>query len=196
MSRGRLAVQRDRAIVVVAHDRLRADDIVDLGDRSDRHHVAVCVAHVQTLNVVDGVSVRLRSLHRHLPGAAEEVEVVDIVAAERALQRGEQIAHRDAERLQTVAVDIEIELRRARRIGCKGGAKRRVLVRGDDQSAGGGRKIGDRTTLQVEQLVFEARTGAEAHDRRQVEGEDLCAADRLTLGHGRADCRFDAGRIT
>ena len=61
---------------------------------------------------------RVLGLDVDLPGAAEQVEVVDVVAAERGLQGGEDVAHLDAQHLRLVAVDVEIDLRR---VGGEGG---------------------------------------------------------------------------
>ena len=47
-----------------------------------------------------------------LPGAAEQVEVVDVEPAERRLQRIEDVGDLDAQHLRLVAVDIETDLRR------------------------------------------------------------------------------------
>ena len=48
-----------------------------------------------------------------LPGAAEAVEVVDVVAAQVRLQRVEDVGQRHAHRLDLLAVDVHVELRRA-----------------------------------------------------------------------------------
>ena len=58
-------------------------------------------------------------LNVDLPGAAEDVEVVDVVAAERRLQRVENVADLDAEHLRLVAIDIEIDLRRVGGVGAE-----------------------------------------------------------------------------
>ena len=52
-----------------------------------------------------------------LPGPAEQVEVVHVDAAQRGLQRGEDIVDIEPDRLRLVAVDVEIDARRRRREG-------------------------------------------------------------------------------
>ena len=60
--------------------------------------------------------------------------------------------------------------------------ERRVLVGGEHQAARDRGDVGRACApLRLMQLVFEAAAGAEADDRRQVEGEDVRLADRLEL---------------
>ena len=49
----------------------------------------------------------------HLPGAAEAVEVVDVIAAQIHLQRVEDVGERHAHRLGLGAIDVHVELRRS-----------------------------------------------------------------------------------
>ena len=56
-------------------------------------------------------------LDLHLPGAAEQVEVVGVGAAHRGLQGDEDVADRDAERLGALAVELEVDLRRGGAVG-------------------------------------------------------------------------------
>ena len=52
-------------------------------------------------------------LHVHLPGAAESVEVVNIIAAQERLERVEHVGERHPRRADLGAVNIRVELRRA-----------------------------------------------------------------------------------
>ena len=84
-----------------------------VGHRAQRHHVAVGVAD---LELPDDVRVHAEGgvgLDVHLPGAAEAVEVVDVVAAQVRLQRVEDVGQLHAHRLDLGPVDVHVELRRA-----------------------------------------------------------------------------------
>ena len=106
-----------------------------------------------------------------LPGAAEQVEVVDVEAAERRLQRVEDVADLDAQHLRLVAVDVETDLRRVGGEGAEDAGELGLLVGGDQQAAHHGREVGRALALQRFEHVLEAAGVAEAEDRRQVERE-------------------------
>ena len=97
-------------------------------------------------------STRARSdclaLHVHLPGPAEQIEIVDVSAAEHGLHGVEEIRHDNAERLQLFAIDVQVELRRAGRIGREDALQRRILVGGEDETAGDCRDVGRRRRRQ------------------------------------------------
>ncbi len=77
----------------------------------------------------------------------------------------------DAQHLQPLAVEIEADLRRGHREGrAHAGRSGFWLAAMTSPRETCGQRL-DACALQVEQLVLEARTGAEADDRRQVEGE-------------------------
>ena len=82
--------------------------------RRERHHGAAVAAHVEAVDVVRLAALRSLRLRLDPVGAAEEVEVVDVIAAEERLQREEHVAQLDAERFDLVAVDLELDLRNAR----------------------------------------------------------------------------------
>ena len=66
-------------------------------------------ADVDAIDVVDRLAVGGLGLRLHLPGAPEQIDVVDVDAAERGLQRLEHVGDVDAEDLRLVAVDVEID---------------------------------------------------------------------------------------
>ena len=80
------AIDGNRTIVVVARDNLRAGYGPDGGDRSQRHLVAVAVADLYFPKILDIAPIGHFALQVDLPGAAEQVEVVHVIAAERRLQ--------------------------------------------------------------------------------------------------------------
>jgi hypothetical protein len=61
---------------------------------ADRHHPAGAVAHVDLPDVGNVAAVGCLALYVDLPGAAIQVEVVDVDAAERRLQRGKILGRR------------------------------------------------------------------------------------------------------
>ncbi len=89
-------------------------------------------------------------------------------AAQNRLQRGEDIAQVDAQRLHLVAVDIEEELRRVGRIGGEDARQLRPLVGGEDEAPRHGGKIGGGRAPEALQLELEAAAGAKPDDRRRL----------------------------
>src|SRR4029077_15225501 len=90
-------VDHRRRKAVVAHDGLWPLDKTRLGQRANRHHGARRAADIDAVDVVDGAAKARLGLDVDLPGPAEQVEVVDIDAAQGRLQRGEDVAHLDAQ---------------------------------------------------------------------------------------------------
>ena len=124
----RRAVDDRGAVAIVAHDRLRPLHELGFGERPDRHHAALGVADIDRVDVVDAVAKLRIGLDIDLPGAAENVEVVDVVTAERRLQRVENVADLDAEHLRFVAIDIEIDLRRVGGVSAEHAGKLGLLI--------------------------------------------------------------------
>ena len=170
---------------------LRPEHELGLGQRADRHHRAGGVAHIDAIDVVDRVAEAVLRLDVDLPGAAEQVEVVDVEAAEGGLQGVEHVAHLDAQHLRLVAVDVEKDLRRVGGEGAEDAGELGLLVGGHDQAARDGGEIGRRLALQGLQHVLEAAGAAEPEDRRQVEGKDDGALDRGELGPQAGDDGVD-----
>jgi hypothetical protein len=71
----------------------------------------------------------------------EQVEVVDIEAAERRLQRVEDVGDAYPEHLHLVAVDVEPDLRRVGGEGAEHAGQFRLLVGGHQQGAHHGGEI-------------------------------------------------------
>src|SRR3546814_465543 len=88
---GRSAVDDCRVVVVIAGERLRPENQARLGKSPNRHHLALVVLHVDPIDVVDLRAVVGLGLDVDLPGPAEEIEVVHVIAAERGLQRGNDV---------------------------------------------------------------------------------------------------------
>src|SRR5258708_11326016 len=101
-----------------------------------RQRVGGGVAVKEPPDVRNVGAIRGLALNVDLPGAAVEVEVVDIDAAQGGLQRGEYVADIEAERLRLGAVDVEIDRRIGRREGREHARQPRVLVGGADQAHG------------------------------------------------------------
>ena len=103
---------------VVADDLERPGRVAHLGHRPQRHHVAVRVADSELL---DGLRIRAKpilGLDVDLPGAAEAVEVVDVVASQVRLQKVEDVGQLHPHGLDLGPVHVDVELGRA---GAEGG---------------------------------------------------------------------------
>ncbi len=117
IARRRRTVQHHRPQVVVAHDRRGGSDEVDIGHRLQRQQLAARRAHAHPEHVVDVGAVGRVGLHLDLPGAAEQVEVVGVAAAQRRLHRREEVGDADAQRLGALTVELEVDLRRRGAVG-------------------------------------------------------------------------------
>ena len=167
----RRAVHNRGPVSVVTHHRLRPLHELCLGQGADRDHLCLGVAHIDPVDVVHFFAKRGLGLDIDLPCAAEHVEVVDVVAAERRLQGIEDIGDLDAEHLRLVAVDIEIDLRRVGSIGAEHARELGLPVGRHEEAAERCREIGRRLALQRLQHVLEAAGTAEAENGRKVERE-------------------------
>src|SRR6202011_3898682 len=107
---GWTAVQRRAAEVVIADDRLRTENEPRLGESPDRDHVTVLIADIDAVDVIHAGSLGSLALQVDLPGATEQIEVIDVGVTEHRLQSVEHIRQVDAECLDLFAVDIEIDL--------------------------------------------------------------------------------------
>ena len=99
MARRGTTVDGHAAQVVEANDRLRPEHDARSGEGAQRYHVSAGVAHVDAEDIIDTAAIDRFALHVDLPGAAEQVEIVDVGAAEHRLQRIEDGGNVDAERL-------------------------------------------------------------------------------------------------
>src|SRR5580704_16696753 len=194
---GRSAVDRDGAIVVVAGDDLRSLLEAAVGDGSERHHLVAVVADVDLPQVGNVVAVGRLALDVDLPGPAQHVEIVDVDAAQRGLQRGEDVAYVQPERLRLAAVDVEIDQRIGGRERREDSRQRRIGVGGGDHAAHDA--VDGRGFLPFEgfQHVLEPATGRQADDRGKVEGHDFGLANSRSFGKHFADefvCRVGGSR--
>ena len=107
-----VAVDGRRRVHVVAHVHDRAADVFHVAQRAQRDHVAQLVADFELADVGGADAVLLLGQDVDLPGAAELVEQVDVVAAHVGRERVEHVFHGHGQRAALGAVDIDIELRR------------------------------------------------------------------------------------
>jgi hypothetical protein len=89
-------------------------------ERAQRHHLALALswagAHIELLeNVGTGAGARV-GLDVDLPGAAELVELIDVIPAHVHLESRKDILDRHLQRLDLGAVDVHEELGRVRPI--------------------------------------------------------------------------------
>ena len=108
-TRRRHALHLGRRIEIVARHAIRDRRIPQLGDRSDRHHLAAGVARLQAHQVLPVAPEPAVGLGDHLVRSAQEIEVVDVLRAEIDLQRVEHVGRRQPDLLGLQAVDIGID---------------------------------------------------------------------------------------
>src|ERR1700704_1973002 len=90
------------------------------------------------IDIIDPVAVLCLALDIDLPEAAEGIELVNVVAAERRLQGAEYLADLNAECLCLVAIDTEIDLRIVGRVGAEDVRQLGLLVCLEHEPAHGG----------------------------------------------------------
>ena len=147
----------------------------DVDQRAQRHHLAVLVADLDQVDVLDAVAEAALGLDGDLPVPAELVEAVDVERAEVNLQGLVDVVERHAQRVDLGAVDVHEELRR---VGAELAWTRRSgrapVCSLRDQLVGlvlQGRQAQAAAVLDHE---LEAAGDAEARDRRRAEHGDLC----------------------
>src|ERR1700722_1760637 len=111
----RPSLHSHRADVVVADQSRRTDHDSDFDETPQRDHLAVIVANVYPIDVVDFIAVVRFRLHLDLPTPPIQIDVVDVVTAKRGLQGLEYSVQRRPEDLGLVAIDIEKDRRIGRR---------------------------------------------------------------------------------
>ena len=165
-ARPRVGVHACRGIHVVARDHDRPAHGAHRGEGGQGHHVSLVVAHFQLLDVLDRAAKAVQGLHVDLPGAAEAVEVVDVVGAEGGLQGGAQVVDGDAAILGLGAVDDQLQ---PGRIGAKAGEQAlqvRVILAGNDDLLGHFLKGFEAVVVGVLDDDLEAARRAQALHRR------------------------------
>src|SRR5262249_16950803 len=98
-----------RRVEVVPHDHDRAADLLERGHRAQGYHPAAIVAETEPFQVFDLFPERHVTLHVHLPGAAEPVEVVHVQRAQVDLDPREDPGHTAPQHLDHGAIDIEVQ---------------------------------------------------------------------------------------
>ena len=89
----------------------------DFRDGAQGDELAVRCSDADAVDVARRAPVGGLGLDLHLPGAAEQVEVVGVIAAHRRLQRVEHLRDLDPQNLGPLAVEIEVDLRRRGAVG-------------------------------------------------------------------------------
>ena len=135
------AIYQRGAISVVAHHGLRSLHQLSFRQGAHGNHVAAPIPHVNAFDIVDALAKRGLGLQIDLPGAAKNIEVIDVVTAECGLQCIEDIADLDAEHLRLVAIDIEVNLRCVGGVGAEHTGELGLAVGGHKQAAKHGGEI-------------------------------------------------------
>ncbi len=140
--------------------------------RVERHHRALLVAHEQEPEVAHLLPELGLRLHGDLVIAAESREVVDLVAAEEGLHRGEHVVDRHAELLDLLAVDLEAVIGGRGGEGRRDAADLRPLLRGRHELPGDRGQFLGRLSAARLQHHRESGHRAEPGQRRRVERHD------------------------
>ena len=151
----------------------------------ERHHRAGFGAHIEEAQVVRrAAEIGLRR-QADAEGAAEQREVVDVEAAERALHGLEDRRHRNAERLRLVAVDVGPVLRHGGAEQRLHAAQLRPLCAACDHLVRRCGKRVQRAARAVLQVELEAAGRADARNGRRVDAEhDAVAEVRVQRAEG------------
>ena len=129
----RRAVHLDGREQIVAWHPIGAGDIAEIDEVGERHHLPGLVAHADARDVLGLHAEAGIGLRRDAERAPEHVEVVDVGRAEVDAQRLEDRLQRHVQHLRLVAIDVDVELRRAGREGGEHVADAGHLVgRGDE----------------------------------------------------------------
>ncbi|MCY1408956.1 hypothetical protein D9M71_242900 [compost metagenome] len=165
----RAADQLGRREHVEARIGGRAEDALHRHQRRQRHQVAAGRTHVDLAEILRlAAEVRFR-LQAHLPGAAVEREVVDVVAAEGGLHGGEHVVDRHAQRARLGAVEVDVVLRHVGVEGTVHPGQFRTLGRGGDELLDDLAQLLAGAAAAVLDVRLEAAGGAHAGDGRRVE---------------------------
>src|SRR5262249_26053692 len=140
---------------VVAQHRLWSLHQLHFRNGADRYHPAMRVANVNPIDIVDIVTKCRLCLDIYLPRATKHVEVVDVKATQRRLQRIEDIRDLAPESLDLVGMVLEIDLRRVRGVVTKSASELWLSVGRNNQAAQRSRDVGRRLPLQRLQRVLE-----------------------------------------
>jgi hypothetical protein len=143
--------------------------VVEVGDRTDRHHLAAGIADLESRDVLRGLPERFIALGKDLEGAAQVVEVVHVLRAEVKLQGGEHVGRRQPDLLGLQAVDVGVEGGRARVVESEDAAECRIFVGRRNQCIG---RIGEGLGPKIIAILdhhLEAASGAQALDRGWVD---------------------------
>ena len=104
------AVDRGGGIHVVSGEDQRPVLLADVGQGADGDHPSAGVAHLEAAHVVDLVAELRLGLNDHLPGPAEQVEVVDVERTEVDSHRVEEVFQRDVFRHALLPVHVHENL--------------------------------------------------------------------------------------
>ena len=128
----------------------------------------------ETIAAVLGLSLQI-----NLPGAAKQIEIVDEVTPERRLQSSEDIADAEPQRLRLLAIDVEIDRRRAGAIGREYAGRRGSWLAAATRPWTTLAMATGSAPSRFSSWIFEAARGREPYDGRQVEWQHVGGANLL-----------------
>ena len=155
------------------HDAVGTGEVFDGYKRAKRNHVACAVASLEPDDVLLLQAKARLGLGIHLVGAPEEVEVIDVVAAEERLQSTEDVGDRNTELARPVAVDLVFDLRYVIVELCGDVREFLALIGLCDEVLDGAIEGIQTAAGSIGQDELEAPGLADARDRRRGEYDDI-----------------------
>ena len=165
------------------------------GERGERHHLALVVAHVPEVEVLGHHAIRRIGLHVDALHAAAVDEVVDVTTAPGHRQRVVDFGHRHAQGRGLVVVHVQAELRRIF-LAVRAHLRQQRALRGQAQQLVA--RCHQRLValvLVVLEVQVEAARGAQLGHRRRRQREHHGVLDLAEGAHGAAHHRGDAGLV-
>ena len=180
--RSRAALDRHRELIVIPDESLWADHRAHLHQTTEWDHLPIGTSDVDTVDIVNRRPILGFGLYLHLPGAPEQVYVVDIISAQRSLQCLENGRRLHFQYLRLIPVDIEIDRRGGGREGAENSSQLRILIRSHKQSPQNLRQSARIAATSILQHIAEPTAGPKADDRWRCQRHCLSAAQLAELG--------------
>ena len=171
-----------RTELVVATDRPRRQNRLDLHQRLQGHHVAVETLDKDGIDILRILAVQPIGLDNDLVHLPVEVDIVDIARAQIVLQRGEYLAHRNLEHLCLGAVDIDEQVGGLGRVATEGHHDLRGDVQLHQEPLQGRFQLLRIVVPHGLQLEVEATASPQPHDRGRDEQMYLRIRECTELG--------------
>src|SRR5262249_17009296 len=138
-------------------------------------------ADIDSIDIVDAGPVVCLGLHLNLPPAPEQVDIVDVEAAERGLQHLKEVAERHTENLRLVAIDVEVDRWVGGGIRAEHARELRIGIGRYHEPLQGLRQRLWIPTADVLEYIGKAAASAEPQYRRRCQGNNRSPLDLSEL---------------